>query len=97
MKYAVVFEKGERNWSAFVPDLPGCIATGRTRPETAKNIRAAIALHLAGMREDGLPIPKPVTGVAYILAGSRARAGARRVSAARARSASPTAKSRSDR
>jgi predicted RNase H-like HicB family nuclease len=59
MKYAVVFEKAPRNFAAYVPDLPGCIATGRTRREVEKLIREAIELHLDGMREDKLPIPKP--------------------------------------
>jgi predicted RNase H-like HicB family nuclease len=77
MKYAVVFEKGERNWSAYVPDLPGCVATGRTRAETAKNIRAAVALHVAGMREDGLTVPKPTAGVAYVAVPTARRRPAR--------------------
>jgi predicted RNase H-like HicB family nuclease len=65
MKYAVIFEKGERNWSAYVPDLPGCVATGATRAETARNIDGAIVLHIHGLREDGLAVPKPSTAVAY--------------------------------
>ncbi len=60
-KYAVVIEKGPNNYSAFVPDLPGCITTGRTLEEIEENIRAAIELHLEGMREDGEPIPEPTT------------------------------------
>jgi predicted RNase H-like HicB family nuclease len=59
VKYVVVYERAPHNWSAYIPDLPGCIATGRTRPEVERNIREAIELHLESMREDGEPIPKP--------------------------------------
>lgn len=58
-KYAIVIEQGEHNLSAYVPDLPSCITTGR-------NIREAIALHLEGLREEGEPIPEPHTAVAYV-------------------------------
>lgn len=61
MKYAVIIEKAKNNYSAYVPDLPGCVATGKTREETAQNIREAIAFHLEGLREDGIPIPDPQT------------------------------------
>ncbi len=60
-KYAVVIEKGPNNYSAFVPDRPGCITTGRTVREIEENIREAIELHLEGMREDSEPIPEPTT------------------------------------
>ena len=66
MKYAVVIEKAEGNYSAYVPDLPGCIATGMTVEEVEAEIRGAIAFHLEGMREDGLPIPEPTSRVEYI-------------------------------
>lgn len=66
MRYAVVIEKAERNYSAYVPDLPGCIATGRTLTHVQAAIREAIELHLAGMREDGLPLPPPSSQVDYI-------------------------------
>jgi predicted RNase H-like HicB family nuclease len=66
MKYAVVIEKAEGNYSAYVPDLPGCIATGLTVEEVEAEIREAIAFHLEGMREDGLPIPEPTSRVEYI-------------------------------
>lgn len=66
MRYAVVIEKAEGNFSAYVPDLPGCVATGATVEETEAEIRAAIAFHLDGMREDGLPIPEPTSRVEYI-------------------------------
>ncbi|HEY0675870.1 MAG TPA: type II toxin-antitoxin system HicB family antitoxin, partial [Immundisolibacter sp.] len=57
MRYAVVIERAEGNFSAYVPDLPGCIATGATVAEVEAGIRDAIEFHLEGMREDGLPIP----------------------------------------
>ena len=60
-KYAVVIERGPDNMSAFVPDLPGCITTGKTVEEIAHNIRDAIELHLEGMAEDGEQIPEPRT------------------------------------
>lgn len=59
MRYAIVVDNAGSNYSAYVPDLPGCIATGRTREEAEVAIREAILLHLEGMREDGLPIPPP--------------------------------------
>ena len=65
-KYAIVIERGEHNLSAYVPDLPGCITTGRTNKEIERNIREAIELHLEGLRQDGEPIPEPHTAVAYI-------------------------------
>src|ERR1700722_38156 len=65
-KYAIVIEYGQNNLSAYVPDLPGCITTGRTVEEIERNIREAIELHLEGLREDGEPIPDPHTAVAYI-------------------------------
>ncbi|MFN7926004.1 MAG: type II toxin-antitoxin system HicB family antitoxin [Bryobacteraceae bacterium] len=65
-KYAVVIERGRDNLSAYVPDLPGCITTGRTVEEIERNIREAIELHLEGMLEDGESIPEPSTEVAYV-------------------------------
>jgi predicted RNase H-like HicB family nuclease len=59
MRYAVVIEQGENNYSACVPDLPGCVSVGDTLDEVKSEIREAIAFHLDGMREDGLPIPAP--------------------------------------
>ena len=59
MKYAVVNERGANNMSAYVPDLPGCIATGKTTEEITRNIREAIEFPLEGMAEDGDPIPQP--------------------------------------
>jgi predicted RNase H-like HicB family nuclease len=66
MRYAIVIEKAEGNYSAYVPDLPGCIATGATVAETEAEIRTAIAFHLEGMREDGLAIPAPQSRVEYV-------------------------------
>ncbi len=65
-RYAVVIERGENNFSAYVPDLPGCISTGRSVEEIERNIREAIELHLEGMAEDGEPIPEPTTAVSYV-------------------------------
>ena len=55
MRYAMIIETGKRNYSAYLPDLPGCVATGETIEEVRQRMREAIELHLAGMREDGLP------------------------------------------
>ena len=66
MRYAVVIEKAQGNYSAYVPDLPGCIATGETIAEVQRLIREAIELHIAGMREDGLPVPPPSSHVEYV-------------------------------
>jgi predicted RNase H-like HicB family nuclease len=65
-KYAIVIEHGEHNLSAYVPDLPGCVATGRTVEEIERLMKEAIEFHLEGMREDGDPIPEPHTDVAYV-------------------------------
>jgi predicted RNase H-like HicB family nuclease len=59
--YAVIYERTERNWGAYVPDLPGCVATGRTRADVERRIRSAIELHLEGMREDGVTPPEATT------------------------------------
>jgi predicted RNase H-like HicB family nuclease len=66
MRYAVVIEKAENNYSAYVPDLPGCVATGTTVAAAETQIREAIEFHLEGLREDGLPIPSPSSQVEYI-------------------------------
>ena len=66
MRYAVVIEKGESNYSAYVPDLPGCVAVGDTLEETQREIQEAIEFHLEGMRADGLPIPEPSSSVQYV-------------------------------
>lgn len=59
MKYVVVYERTAGGWSAYVPDLPGCVAAGRTRKETERLIREAIAFHLEGLRAENTPIPEP--------------------------------------
>lgn len=59
--WLILLERADRNWSAYAPDLPGCVATGRTRAETMARMREAIALHLDGLRTDGLPIPRATT------------------------------------
>jgi predicted RNase H-like HicB family nuclease len=65
MRYAIVIEQAEGNYSAYVPDLPGCVTTGATLQETERNMLEAIAFHLDGLREDGLPILRPSTVVEY--------------------------------
>jgi predicted RNase H-like HicB family nuclease len=60
-KYAVIFERAENNWAAYVPDLPGCMTTGRTLEDAQLNIREAIRGHLETMREYGDPIPEPTS------------------------------------
>ncbi|MGD9510051.1 MAG: type II toxin-antitoxin system HicB family antitoxin [Geminicoccaceae bacterium] len=66
MRYAIVIEKAESNYSAYVPDLPGCIATGATVAEVEQEIRAAIRFHIDGLEEDGLPVPEPRSVVEYV-------------------------------
>jgi len=66
MKYAVVIEKAGSNYSAYVPDLPGCVATGVTTEDTEKEIREAIEFHIEGMKEDGEAIPAPSSSVEYV-------------------------------
>lgn len=66
MRYAVVIEKAASNYSAYVPDLPGCVATGSTPEQAETEIREAIEFHIEGMREDGLPIPEPSSKVEYV-------------------------------
>lgn len=65
-KYLIVVESTETGYSAYSPDLPGCIATGQTRAEVENNMHEAIAFHLDGLREEGQPIPEPQTYSAYI-------------------------------
>jgi len=72
MRYAVVIEKGERNCSAYVPDLPGCVSVGDTPDEVKAEIREAIQYQLEGMREDGFPIPTPSSRAEYVEVGEQA-------------------------
>jgi predicted RNase H-like HicB family nuclease len=66
MRYAIVIENAGPNFSAYVPDLPGCVATGATVEEAEREIREAIGFHLEGLREDGSPIPPPSSAVRYV-------------------------------
>jgi predicted RNase H-like HicB family nuclease len=66
MRYAIVIERANGNYSAYVPDLPGCVATGQTEEEAEAHIREAIAFHLDGLREDGEPLPQPSSVVDYV-------------------------------
>ena len=66
MKYAIVIEKADSNYSAYVPDLPGCVATGDTTEEVETEIREAIEFHIEGMKEDGETIPVPSSSVEYV-------------------------------
>ena len=66
MRYAIVIEAAESNYSAYVPDLPGCVATGRTLAETERRICTAIAFHLKGLQADNLPIPTASSRVDYV-------------------------------
>ena len=65
-RYAIVVEDAGTNLSAYVPDLPGCVATGATKEEVERRIRVAIEMHLEGLTEDGLPIPEPSSQVEYV-------------------------------
>ena len=64
--FLIVFEKAGNNYSAYSPDMPGCIATGRTRKEVEKNIKEAIRFHIEGLTQDGAPVPEPASFTEYI-------------------------------
>jgi predicted RNase H-like HicB family nuclease len=66
MRYAIIVEKTKTNYSAYVPDLPGCVATGQTVQEAENEIREAIEFHIEGLREDGLDVPQPASIVEYL-------------------------------
>jgi predicted RNase H-like HicB family nuclease len=66
MRYAIVIEKAEGNYSAYVPDLPGCVATGETVAKTEDEIREAIRFHIEGLKADGLPIPAATSIAEYV-------------------------------
>ena len=66
MRYAIVIENAGSNYAAYVPDLPGCVATGASVDETEREIRGAIELHIEGMREDGEAVPPPSSAVRYV-------------------------------
>ena len=65
-RYLVIIEKAQKNYSAFSPDVPGCIATGETREAAEREMHAALKMHLEGLKEDGLPLPEPSASVGYI-------------------------------
>lgn len=66
MRYAVIIEKGLEGYGAYVPDLPGCVAAGKTREEAMKLIQEAIEFHIEGLREDGQRIPEPSSSIEFI-------------------------------
>jgi len=66
MRYAIVIERAEGNYSAYVPDLPGCVATGATIPEVQAEIRGAIRFHVESLRADGMAAPTPTSIAAYV-------------------------------
>jgi predicted RNase H-like HicB family nuclease len=66
MKYAIILEKSDTGFSAYSPDLPGCVSAGDTPEETESNMREAIEAHIELMREEGMPVPQPVTRVGYV-------------------------------
>ena len=66
MRDGVVIEKAKRNYSAYVPDLPGCVATGRTVKDVSREIRKAIRFHIEGLRKEGLRVPSPTTICDYV-------------------------------
>ncbi len=65
-KYLIVYEKSSTGYGAYIPDLPGCVSTGKTLEETKKNIQEALELHIEGMREDGDEIPEPTTQAEFM-------------------------------
>lgn len=66
MRYAIIIEPGAKNYSAYIPDLPGCVATGRTEAEVKQRLQEAMDLHLAGLQEDGVEIPAPSSLCDYL-------------------------------
>ena len=66
-RYLIIIEKANANFSAYSPDLPGCIATGKTQEEVTRNMHDAIEMHLQGLREDNLPIPEPSVVAEYVI------------------------------
>ena len=69
MRFALIIEKGETSFGAYVPDLPGCIAAAETKEEVQRLIHEAIEFHVEGLREDGQPIPKPSSSIEYVEVG----------------------------
>jgi predicted RNase H-like HicB family nuclease len=66
-KFLIVIEKANGNFSAYAPDLPGCVATGTTREEVERNIQEAIEMHIEGLKEDNAPIPEPSSSAEYVV------------------------------
>lgn len=66
MKYTMIIEKGENNYSAYLPDLPGCVVTAKNPSELKRLMQEAVELHIRGLQEDGLPIPEPNSQVDYV-------------------------------
>ena len=66
MRYTIVIERANANYSGYVPDLPGCIATGATPDEVVRELKEAVRLHIEGLVADGLPVPQPTTVVEYV-------------------------------
>jgi predicted RNase H-like HicB family nuclease len=66
MKYLIIIEKSETGYSAYSPDLPGCVSTGSTPEETEVNMREAIEFHIDGLKEEGYDIPKPSSRSSYV-------------------------------
>ena len=65
-RYLIIIEKANSNFSAYSPDVPGCVATGSTRAEAEREMRAALQMHIEGIREDGLPVPESSASVSYV-------------------------------
>lgn len=62
----MIYERAESNWAAYSPDVPGCMATGKTREEVERNFKEALAFHIEGLKEEGLPIPEPTSEVGHV-------------------------------
>jgi predicted RNase H-like HicB family nuclease len=69
-RFLIVIEDAGSNFSAYSPDLPGCVATGATREETERNMYEVLQMHIEGLREDGLPIPQSTTVAEYLVVGA---------------------------
>jgi predicted RNase H-like HicB family nuclease len=65
-RFLIIIEKADNNFSAYCPDLPGCVATGETREEVAQNMYEAVEMHIQGLQEDNLPVPESVASAEYI-------------------------------
>jgi predicted RNase H-like HicB family nuclease len=65
-RYLVVVEKAKTNYAAYLPDVPGCVATGKTREQVLNRMRKAFAMHIAGLKEDGIRLPEPVSSAGYV-------------------------------